>query len=48
MRAVERQQVVQVDVGDAITPGEHEGLAAKIGSQPLDAATRLRLHAGID
>src|ERR1700744_3518645 len=42
------EQIVQVDVRNAVAPGEHESLIAHVGSQPLDAAAGLRLHTGID
>src|SRR5882757_1988907 len=48
VRAMERQQVIQVDVGYTITPGEHEGFIAQVRSEPLDAAAGLGLHAGVD
>src|ERR1700733_2601557 len=48
MGAVKREQVVQVDVGYAITPGEHEGFIAQVRRKPLDAAAGLGLHAGIN
>ena len=47
MRAMEGKQIVQVDIGYAVTPGEHKGFVAQVRRQPLDAAAGLRLHAGV-
>ena len=47
--AVERDELGDVDVGDAVAVGEHERLvAASQRLEPLDAPARLRLDAGVD
>jgi len=48
MRTVILQQLVQIDIGDAIPPGEHEGLVAQVGRQALDAPAGHGRDAGID
>jgi hypothetical protein len=46
--AVEREQLVQVDVGHPVAPGHHERLVAQVRREALDAAAGGGLEAGVD
>src|SRR5690606_30657891 len=45
---VEVEQLAQVDVGNAVAPGEHEGLVAQMLSEALDTAAGRRSQPGVD
>src|SRR6056297_4246676 len=46
--AVEREQVINVDVCNAVAPREHERLIADVRLQAFDASARLRRDARVD
>src|SRR5207253_2738670 len=48
LRAMEREQVPAVDVGQTVAVGEHERAVADVRGEALDAAARLRLRARVD
>ena len=41
MGSVKRQEFIQIDIRDAVTPGQHEGLVVDIWCQPFDATAGL-------
>src|SRR6185312_8523472 len=46
--AMELQEIRQVDVGDAVTPCQHEGSAAEMWRKPFDASAGVGLLPGVD
>ena len=42
------EQLVEIEVGDPVAPGEHERRRAQEGLQSLDAAAGRRVEAGVD
>ena len=48
MRLVQRNEFAKIDVGDAVAICQHEPFAAKIGSDPCQAAAGLRILPGLD
>ena len=42
------EQLVEVDVGDAVAPGEHKSRIAEVRLQTLDAAAGVGRYAGVD
>ena len=48
VRAVELEQLRDVEVGDAVAPGEEEGLVTEVRRQPLDPAAGLGVQPGVD
>src|SRR6185437_5715028 len=45
---MELKEVCQVDVGDAVTPCQHEGSAAEMWRKSFDASACVGLLAGVD
>ena len=48
VRPVKGQEIPEVDAGNTVSLGEHEGLISYRGGKPFDPATRLGLHPRID
>ena len=48
VRAVEREQLVEVDVRDAVSPGQHERLVAQERAEALDATAGQGVATGLD
>ena len=48
MRLVEREQLADVDVGEAVAVGREEALPVDVLLDPRDAAAGRRLGAGVD
>src|SRR5205807_9850142 len=46
--AMKAQQVIQVDVADAVAVGEHESLAIERGLESLDPSAGVGPQAGVD
>ena len=48
VRTMERQQGIEIDVGQPVTPRDHEGAVAHMRNQPLDSTAGHRVVAGVD
>src|SRR5690242_5418827 len=46
--AMEFEQLLEVDIGHPIAPGEHEGRVSHVGFQPLDTAAGVGRQPGVD